>query len=104
MNKGYVVSIGNELLSGRCVDTNAAYLCGELVKAGIPVVGIRVAGDDTGEILSALRTAGESAQVVLVTGGLGPTDDDVTRHSIADFLGCGLELREDRLVELKAFS
>jgi len=107
MNSGHrkasIISIGNELLSGKTVDTNAAYIAGQLRTVGIPVVGVYSVGDEEPAIRRKLALACEEADVLIVTGGLGPTDDDLTRQAIAGFLGVDLELREDLLATLRQF-
>jgi len=103
MRKASIVSIGNEILSGQTADTNASYLCGRLVSMGMPVVTSYTIGDDVDAIVRVLKLGIEDADVVIVTGGLGPTDDDVTREAIAKMLGRELELKEDLLKEIKEF-
>ncbi len=103
MIKASVVSIGNEILSGQTIDTNAAYLSRELLSVGIPVVSSYTAGDDVEAISRAIHYAYSDADLILVTGGLGPTDDDVTRQALARFLGVELEFREELLDQIKEF-
>ncbi|MEN6577087.1 MAG: competence/damage-inducible protein A [Phycisphaerales bacterium] len=107
MNRGYkkagILSIGNELLSGKTVDTNAAYIAGQLRTIGVPVVGVYSVGDEEPAIQRKLALAMEEADVLLITGGLGPTDDDLTRQAIAGLLGVDLVLREDLLDGLRQF-
>lgn len=85
MNNAAIVSIGNELLSG-LVDTNAAYLCEELLSLGIPVVSCYTAGDEIKSIVRVIKLAKNDAELVITTGGLGPTDDDITRTALANLL------------------
>jgi nicotinamide-nucleotide amidase len=101
MRKASIVSIGNEILSGQTVDTNAAYLSGKLLLIGIPVVSSYTAGDDIDLIVRMLNLASGDADVVLVTGGLGPTDDDVTRQALAKFLGSELQLQSELLEKIQ---
>jgi nicotinamide-nucleotide amidase len=103
MKKASIISIGNELLSGQTVDTNAAYLSGELLSIGIPVVSSYTIGDDTDAIVRALNLAAADADVVLATGGLGPTDDDLTRQGLASFLGAELQLQTELLDRIQNF-
>jgi len=103
MTNASIVSIGNELLSGQTVDTNAAYLSGELLSIGIPVVSSYTIGDDTGAIVRALNLAAADADIVLATGGLGPTDDDLTRQGLAKFLGAELQLQTELLHKIQNF-
>jgi nicotinamide-nucleotide amidase len=101
--KASIVSVGNELLSGRTVDTNAAYIARQLRTVGVPVVSLYGVADDTVAIRRALDRAAAEADVVIATGGLGPTDDDLTRQALAEFLGVQLTLREDLLAGLQRF-
>jgi nicotinamide-nucleotide amidase len=103
MKSAGIISVGNELLSGQTVDTNAAFLGRELLSADLQVTRHWTVPDELDAIAEALTVGTQSCDVVLVTGGLGPTDDDITRQALADFLGVDLVLREDLLEELKAF-
>ena len=103
VRKASIVSIGNEILSGLTVDTNAAYLSRELVSIGIAVVSSYTVGDQIDLIVWALESAGADADVVLVTGGLGPTDDDLTRQGFAEYLGSELQLQEGLFQEIQFF-
>ena len=85
-----VVAVGDELLLGDIVNGNAAWLGERLAAAGAPVVHSSMVGDDVDRIAAAVRRALEDAQVVLVTGGLGPTSDDVTRDAVAAVAGVPL--------------
>lgn len=78
-----VVAVGDELLLGDIVNGNAAWLGAELAAVGAPVVHSSMVGDDVGRIVAAVRRALEDADVVLITGGLGPTVDDLTRDAVA---------------------
>jgi nicotinamide-nucleotide amidase len=101
--KASIVSIGNELLSGQTVSTNASYLSEKLLSVGIPVVSCYTVADDIDKIVRALTLASEDAEVVIATGGLGPTDDDLTRQALAEFLGTELELRNNLLQMIEDF-
>ncbi|AQT68517.1 Nicotinamide-nucleotide amidohydrolase PncC [Anaerohalosphaera lusitana] len=103
MAKAYLVSVGNEILAGQTADTNAAWLAGRLLEKGIAVVGTSVVPDDIDAIKEALILGGRKAEVVLVTGGLGPTDDDITRDALAGFLRVELELREELVERIRRF-
>ena len=103
MKKACIISVGNELLNGHTVDTNTAYLSGELFSTGIPVVGVYMVGDDISSILRAMNLAAGDADVVLMTGGLGPTDDDITRQVFAKFLGRELEFHEELFGKIEDF-
>jgi nicotinamide-nucleotide amidase len=103
MKKASIVSTGSEILLGRILDTNAAYLSEKLFSTGIPVVSFHTVGDDIEQIIRALETASGEADVVLITGGLGPTDDDLTRQALAKFLGIELKMEEGILRKIIRF-
>jgi len=101
MKKASIVNIGNELLSGQTVSTNASYLSERLLSIGIPVVSSYTIGDEIDSIVRALKLASDDADIVIATGGLGPTDDDVTRQGLAKFLGVELQLHNDLLEKIQ---
>jgi nicotinamide-nucleotide amidase len=103
MKKASIVSIGNEILSGHIVDTNVAYLSAKLLTISIPVVGCYTVGDDIDSIVRVLGLASSDGDIVLITGGLGPTDDDLTRQALGKFLGAELELDEELLKRIESF-
>jgi nicotinamide-nucleotide amidase len=103
IKKASIVSVGNEVLSGKTVDTNAAYVGRQLILAGLPVASSYTVADRQEAIVRALTLAAEDADVVIVTGGLGPTDDDVTRQAFAKFLGVELEQKPDLLARIEEF-
>jgi nicotinamide-nucleotide amidase len=103
MIRACIVSIGNELLNGHTADTNCSYICGRLLSIGIPVVGAYTAGDDIKQIVRALRRAAEDADIVIATGGLGPTDDDITRQAFAELLGVKLQVKPVLLKDIRKF-
>jgi nicotinamide-nucleotide amidase len=103
MKKASIVSIGNELLNGQTISTNATYLSGRLLSIGIPVISSYTIGDDVDSIVRTLKFTSEDVDVVLVTGGLGPTDDDVTRQGLAKFFGRELLLQNELLERIKNF-
>ncbi len=87
----HILTIGDELLIGQVVDTNSAWMGRELNQIGAQVTGISTVGDGEKDILEALDRCFRSADVMLVTGGLGPTKDDITKKVIADFFEQKLE-------------
>jgi nicotinamide-nucleotide amidase len=103
MKKASIISIGNELLSGQTVSTNASYLGERLLSVGIPVVSSYTVGDDIDTIVRAFNLATTDAELVLATGGLGPTDDDLTRRAFAEFLGTELRLQDELLQKIQNF-
>ena len=98
-----IVTVGNEILSGQTVDTNAAHLSTELLTIGVPVVSSYTVRDEIDAIVRGLELASADADVVLTTGGLGPTDDDLTRQALAKFLDVELELRKELLEKIEEF-
>jgi nicotinamide-nucleotide amidase len=93
MKNAELISVGAELLLGETVDTNAAFLGHEMATLGLPLGAVRTLPDDRAILRDAFGEARRRSAVVLATGGLGPTHDDVTREGLADALG--EELVED---------
>lgn len=98
-----IVTIGDELLIGQVVDTNSAWICKELNKHGFSVKNITTVGDDGDVIIDALQRANSRADVVLMTGGLGPTKDDITKKVLADYFDSELVLNSDVLEDVHKF-
>ncbi|WP_139959715.1 competence/damage-inducible protein A [Flavicella sediminum] len=92
--KAEIITIGDEILIGQIVDTNSQWMGVELNKIGIHVYQITSIQDDKQHILKALKEASENADIVIVTGGLGPTKDDITKHTFATFFEDTLVLNE----------
>lgn len=88
-----IITIGDEILIGQVVDTNSAWMATELNKIGVKVKQISSVSDDASHIVNALNEAQERASLVLITGGLGPTKDDITKLTLAKYFG--MELRRD---------
>ncbi len=96
-----IITIGDEILIGQIVDTNSVSISRHLNRAGI-VVRERVSiGDEREEILSTLRRALVSSRVVILTGGLGPTKDDITKKTLAELFGCGMRYDEQVAVHVE---
>lgn len=87
-----IITIGDEILIGQIVDTNSAYISKELNKIGVQVFQITSIQDDRDHILQTLKEAQQRADIIIITGGLGPTKDDITKQTFCDFF-------EDTLVE-----
>ena len=85
-----IISIGNELLNGNTVNSNATYISKKLHENGIITAYIQVVGDVAVAIRQALDLTLTRSDVILLTGGLGPTPDDITRNVVADYFGCKL--------------
>lgn len=94
-----ILTIGDEILIGQIVDTNSAFISRRLNDAGITVVERDSIGDDGAEITAALDRALSRSDVVIVTGGLGPTKDDITKSTLAAYFGVGL-VRDDESFRL----
>ena len=84
--KAEIFSIGTELLMGELTDTNAAWIAGRLPALGIELQWVSIIGDDLGRLTEALARAPQRSDLIVTTGGLGPTQDDLTRESIANAL------------------
>src|SRR5436189_1860938 len=96
-----VVTIGTELLLGQIVDTNAAWLGEQLALSGIDIHFQSTVGDNHDRIVSALQHALDRSDAVIATGGLGPTQDDITRDAIARVMGVELELDDAVAVRIE---
>ena len=97
-----IITIGSELLLGQILDTNSAYLASELAKIGVDVRFRTSVGDNAAEMDSVIRNAISRCDIVITTGGLGPTEDDLTREVIAHVAGCALEFRGELMEQIEA--
>ncbi|OQX88042.1 MAG: hypothetical protein B6D65_06245 [candidate division Zixibacteria bacterium 4484_93] len=97
----FIISVGNELLSGRTVDTNSNLISKSLAAIGIETTGKLSVPDEKRAIMEAICFARRMADTIIITGGLGPTPDDVTVEAIAEFLGEKLVFHEDVLNRMK---
>ena len=97
-----VLSIGDELLIGQVVNTNASWLGDQLARLGATVRHIVTLGDSEDDIQAAVRLAASRADLVIVTGGLGPTHDDKTKEAVAALYGATIEFRQDLYDDLEA--
>jgi competence/damage-inducible protein CinA-like protein len=97
-----IVAIGTELLLGVTVDTNSAYLAQQLGTIGVPVRRVTLVRDDLAEIVAVLRSALSRVDLVICSGGLGPTGDDLTREAIAETTGRPLEFHQTLLDDIAA--
>ncbi|MDR1667454.1 MAG: competence/damage-inducible protein A [Bacteroidales bacterium] len=100
--KAEIITIGDELLIGQVVDTNSAYIAKELNSIGIAVCRITSVPDVRQPILDALKDASQRAEAVLITGGLGPTKDDITKSALAEYAGDRLVMHEETLRHIEA--
>jgi len=102
-NKAEIISIGTEILMGEIVDTNASYLASELKLLGNQLIRITVVGDDRVQLCQVLRQALKESDIVLTSGGLGPTEDDLTRECLAETLGETLAIDGELEKDLRCF-
>jgi nicotinamide-nucleotide amidase len=92
-----IITIGDEILIGQIVDTNSAWMARELNKIGIRVKQISSVSDDKDHILKALAEAATRAKIIFITGGLGPTKDDITKKTLAEYFGVGFVENKEAL-------
>ena len=90
-----IITIGDEILIGQIIDTNSAFISKEFNKIGVSIFQITSVQDDKDHILKSLKEAEDNADIIIITGGLGPTKDDITKRTICEYFG-------DTLVEDKA--
>lgn len=100
---GEIICVGTELLLGNIVNTNAQYLGQELAELGINMYNQSVVGDNPERLKATLKEAMERSDVVILTGGLGPTADDITKETVAEMVGEELFVREDVLHKLEHY-
>lgn len=98
-----IIAVGSELLLGQIVNTNARFISKHLADAGINVFYHAVVGDNPGRLKSVLETAEKRSNIIIFTGGLGPTKDDLTKETIAAHLGTELVLDDDALQSIEEF-
>lgn len=96
-----IINIGDELLIGQVVNTNASWMGAELNKAGIQVKQITSIADDASEIRQAIDQARERADIILISGGLGPTKDDITKKTLAEYFDSKMVFHEPSLENVK---
>lgn len=98
-----LLTIGDEILYGQIVDTNAQWMGAALGEAGIKVIRKTTVGDVESEIISAFSEAEKRADIVLITGGLGPTNDDLTKPCLVTYFDCPLKINDEALAEVTEF-
>lgn len=98
-----IITIGDEILWGQITDTNSSYIASALTDTGIRTVHRTSVGDDAQAIREALQAAMGRAHVVLITGGLGPTKDDITKKTLADFFGVPLVEHPEAWADLQSY-
>lgn len=101
--KAHIITIGDEILIGQVVNTNAAYIGERLTEIQVHINGSSVVGDEENIIIAEFKRIIEKNDLVIITGGLGPTHDDVTRKCVVDFFKTELTLNRDVLTDIKKF-
>lgn len=102
MIRAELLTIGDEILFGQITNTNAQWMGVELANVGIRVIRHTSVGDNAQEIINALNDATHRAEIVLITGGLGPTKDDITKHTLANYFGSDMYENQEALAHLIA--
>jgi nicotinamide-nucleotide amidase len=103
MVRAEIITIGDEILYGQILDTNTQWISLELDKLGIKTIRKSSVGDQASEITQILQEASSRADIVFITGGLGPTKDDLTKKVLADFFNCGLAMHPEALQDVTEF-
>jgi nicotinamide-nucleotide amidase len=101
--KSLILSIGDELVLGQTIDTNSAWLSQQLAAVGCDIAGHATVPDDQAMIENAIRTAASQCDVLIISGGIGPTEDDLTRQALGVVLGVDLEMNQIWLTRLQEF-
>lgn len=98
-----IISIGDELLIGQTINTNAAWIGNELASRGAVITRCSVIQDDKKEIVESLDLALVDNDVVIITGGLGPTKDDITKHTLVEYFDTELEINQEVLKRVRGY-
>lgn len=101
--KTEIIAVGSELLLGQIVNSNAQFISQQLAEDGINVYYHTVVGDNPGRLEQAVKTAQERSNIIVFTGGLGPTKDDLTKETIASMLGRKLTTDEEALRSIEDY-
>ena len=101
IKRAAILSTGDELTTGKVVDTNSAFIADRLFSMGIKVAAVLKVGDDREALLWAMREAADLGEIIIGTGGLGPTEDDLTSEVVAEFLGRPLVQNEEIAAALR---
>lgn len=96
-----IITIGDELLIGQTIDTNSAYLGQQLGKIGISVTRKTAISDQESDILSAIAESQSRVNILIITGGLGPTKDDITKKTLCKYFDCGYRMDENVVKQLQ---
>ena len=98
-----ILSVGTELLLGHTINADAAYVARELATLGLDLLQVHTVGDNRGRLATSIADALGRSEIVITTGGLGPTEDDLTKETVAQVLGLPLEEHTDSLIRLRAY-
>lgn len=101
--KAHLLTIGDEILIGQIVDTNSAWMSQQLNLRGIQVEGKSSVGDTREAIVAGIRHAAANADIIIMTGGLGPTKDDITKKTIAEMFGLEMALHTETFQRIEAY-
>lgn len=101
MRRVEIITIGDEILIGQIVDTNSAWMAVELNKAGFEIAQITSVHDDKAHILESIDSAFQRADIVLITGGIGPTKDDITKHTLCEYFDAELVFSEEEYAHIE---
>ena len=101
--KAEIIAVGTEILTGQIVNTNAQFLSEKLAEIGVDVYFQTAVGDNEARLLSLLEIAQNRSNLVILTGGLGPTEDDLTKQTLAKFLGRDLTFDAQAQAKLDDF-
>src|SRR5262245_11618589 len=97
-----IVAVGSEMLTPQKIDTNSLYLTDQLNTLGVEVVQKTIVGDDRARLSEVIAGALQRSNIIILSGGLGPTEDDVTRDAVSAALGRGQTFREDVCADISA--
>ena len=98
-----LISIGDELLIGQTVNTNASWLGETLSKAGAEIIKTIAISDKKNEIIASLNAIYDNTDCIIITGGLGPTKDDITKYTLAEYFGSKLKQDKHTLDKIESF-
>jgi nicotinamide-nucleotide amidase len=101
--KADIITIGDEILIGQVVDTNSAFIASELNKNGIYVRRIHSVPDLEVDIRSTLDESLQNSEIIILTGGLGPTNDDITKNTLTQYFGGKLVINEEALKKITEY-
>ena len=97
-----IITIGDELLIGQVIDTNATWIAHQLTQHGFEIVAISTIGDCSEDIIKAIDIAFERADILILTGGVGTTNDDITKHTLCQYFHTALELNDEVLQNIES--